>query len=342
MALNRLLGAALLIGAASAMLAPPLRAAGLTPEQDFAARSSAPGVLRAEGFDSAAAVAAHVFPDGRFELSGSGYDANVHASGGGSLHFVVPSLSASNTSGAWTLNFSDALDVGIGAGDDVYIQWRERFDSNMLNTRFAGSEGWKQIIVGEGDTPGQQPVNSCTELELVMQNQDLDGFPIMYHNCGVYQGFYEAFGAYDFKLQNQMPSPYCLFSNHAGCFMYSPNEWMTFQIHIKPGPRGTAASTLEDGKTVTGFTNSVVEFWVAREGQPSVLALSWSGVVLHETAGKTYGKLWLLPFQTNKDATVSNPVANIWYDELIISRQKIADPGTSAVRPQPPTNVKAN
>jgi hypothetical protein len=324
--------------AAGCLLTVSLAAMAVTPEEDFAFRKSQPGVIRSEGFDTAAAVNAHVFPDGNFEKSGGGFVSTLKASGGGSLGFVAPPFIPS---GAWRVNFSDAMNVTFGAGEEFYVQWRQRFDSNMINVKFPGSGGWKQIILGQGDDNTLLETGSCTELELVMQNIDLAGFPRMYHNCGVYQGFYEAFGAYDFKLQNKMPSPFCLYSNHGGCFMYKPDQWMTFQIHVKLGPRGTAASSLEGGKSVTGFTNSTVEFWVADEGKPSQLALSWTGVVLHESAGKEYGKVWLLPYQTNKDYSADHPTAHTWYDELIISTQKIPDPAVGLVRPNAPASVQA-
>lgn len=265
----------------------------------------------------------------------------MKASGNGSLRFTVPALSGSNSSGAWKLNFTDNLET-FGAGEDFYVQWRQRFDSNFINTHFAGSGGWKTIIVGEGDVAGQTEANSCTELELVVSNLEFRNYAQMYHNCGVYKGLYERYGSYDFKMQNGMPSPYCLYSdnNGTGCFKFYPNEWMTFQIHVRPGPRGTATGSLES-TSVTGFTNSVVEMWAAREGQPSVLIHSWTGVVLHETRGKEYGKIWLTPYQTGKDPAVSQAVSNTWYDEIIISRNRIADPmaGQSAPVPRPPDNV---
>jgi hypothetical protein len=314
---------------------------GGAAEDDFQKRATAAGVIRAEGLNSTADGGAYVFPDGNFEKAGSGFDTGIKASGAGSLHFVIPANGGASAGGSWRVNFSEARNVTIGAGQDLYVQWRQRFDSNWLNTKFAGSGGWKQAILGEGDVPGANlEVGSCSELEVVTQNTVLRGFPQMYHNCGVYQGFEENYGAFDFKLQNAMPSPFCLYHDSTGCFKYYPNEWMTFQVHLKPGPRGTAVSTLEK-KSVTGFTNSTVELWVAREGKPSQLVLSWTGVVLHENTGKSYGKVWLLPYQTGKDATVTNPVSNVWYDELIISRNRIADPGVTSVSPNPPQSVKA-
>jgi len=311
-------------------------------EDDFLKRATAAGVVRAEGLNSTNDGGQYVFPDGNFEKSGSSFDPTIKASGAGSLHFVIPANSGSSASGAWRVNFSNAYDVTFAENQEFYVQWRQRFDTNFITTPYAGSGGWKQSILGEGDVKGSLlEVGSCSGLELVTQNTNLRELPQMYHNCGVYQGFYESFGAYDFKLQNMMPAPYCLYSDSTGCFKYYPNEWMTFQVHIKMGPRGTAYSTLEK-INVTGFTNTTVELWVAREGKPSQLVLSWSGVVLHETAGKSYGKVWLLPYQTGKDASVTNAVANTWYDELIISRSKIADPMVnSSTAPKAPTGLKA-
>jgi len=43
-------------------------------------------------------------------------------------------------------------------------------------------------------------------------------------------------------------------------------------------------------------------------------------------AAQKYGKVWLLPYNTSKSSSVTNPISHTWYDELIISRNKIADP----------------
>jgi len=39
-----------------------------------------------------------------------------------------------------------------------------------------------------------------------------------------------------------------------------------------------------------------------------------------------------LPYNTGKDASQAHPTAYTWYDELIVSKQRIPDP---AVRPSP-------
>jgi hypothetical protein len=45
-----------------------------------------------------------------------------------------------------------------------------------------------------------------------------------------------------------------------------------------------------------------------------------------DPANEKCGKVWLLPYNTNKDPASSYPVAYTWYDELLISRNRIADP----------------
>jgi hypothetical protein len=102
---------------------------------------------------------------------------------------------------------------------------------------------------------------------------------------------------------------------------------MTFQVRIKIG---------------TWYKNngvyrkdSTVQLWVAEEGQPSRLVIDrdpakgtgYDLVNLTNNVMK-YGKVWLLPYHTGKDSSQTHPAAYTWYDELIVSRNKIADPGT--------------
>jgi len=126
-----------------------------------------------------------------------------------------------------------------------------------------------------------------------------------------------------------MPSPYCLYSQGlttpttffppaGNCFGYFANEWMTFQVHIMTGP-------LVNGE----FQNSHIDMWMAREGQPSQQVLNFGpyNLTADPTLNERFGKVWLLPYQTKKDPNAGPyPIAYTWYDELIISRNKIADP----------------
>ncbi len=319
---------------------------------DFATRCADSHVVRCVDFDSPAVIAG-----GYGSNSGSfpgdsipQIDATIKASGAGSLKFTIPSLSSADSSGSYFTNFSNDLSVRFGGNADFFVQWRQRFSPEMLNVVFAGGGGWKQAIIGTGDEQGKTFVASCTALETVTQNTFTRGYPQMYNSCtgstshGAYDPFNPSYGAYDFKMQNARPAPFCLYSQGntnpptnfppvGNCFGYFANEWMTFQVEIKTGPR------VNDE-----FQGSYIRLWVARAGQPSELVIDFGPYNLvagPPAENQSYGKVWLLPYNTGKNNATSYPVAYTWYDELIISTARIADPDASGVAPNPPTNVSA-
>jgi hypothetical protein len=317
-------------------------AAARPPEKTFGQKCAQPGVVKCVGFDSPADLTG-TYGDNSGTLPGDHVpeiDFTVKASGSGSLKFTVPSNSAANSSGSYFTNFSKDLSKQFGENSEFYVEWRQRFSPEFVNTIYKGGEGWKQAIFGTGDQPrcsssnsgGGRCYASCTALEVVVQNGYTRGFPQMYNSCTgssshpAYDGFQQRFGDGDFKLQNARPSPYCLYSQGfakppayfppaGNCIGYFPNEWMTFQVHIKTGPR------VNDE-----FKDSYVQLWVGREREQLQLAVNWGPYNL--TAGEPgkdqkFGKIWLLPYNTNKDASASHPVAYTWYDDLIISTQPI-------------------
>jgi hypothetical protein len=309
--------------------------------QDFPTRCAQPGVIRCVDFDSASTIAGG-WGDNSGITSGDttpSIDTNVKASGAGSLKFTIPSNSDANTSGSYFTNFSNDLSIQFGENQEFYVQWRQRFSPEFINTVYQNANGWKQFIVGTGDKPGCTAGNttncstSCSDLETVVQNTGQRRFPQMYNSCtgsashGAFENLFQLFGSSDFKLQNARTSPFCLYSQaNAGtqfpptgnCFGYFPDEWMTFQVRIKTGARSNGE-----------WINSQVTLWVARENQPSELVIDFPSFNL--TAGSSaddqkFGKVWLLPYNTNKSSAQAHPVAYTWYDELIISRTRIADP----------------
>ena len=220
----------------SGLVALTLAAATAAPAQtaadaDFAARSTAPGVVRVIGFDAAADFNSGsgatngaygqnfgiLPPSGTSDYTSAIRDTALKASGSGALRFTIPSNTSADTSGAYFVNFSSDLATRFGANSHFFIQWRQRFTSEFITRKYQGGGGFKQVIIGSGDHAGAI-WSSCSSLELVQANYYQSGFPILYNSCsgsashGAYDGFYEPYGAYDFKLQNARPSPFCLYS----------------------------------------------------------------------------------------------------------------------------------
>ncbi len=289
---------------------PPL------PERlDFNARCAAVAAVRCFGFDSVSETDPHVDPPwGQAKKRGI-VVTDVKASGAGSLRFEIPSHSGADTSGSFWLNFSDNLSTQFGEHEEFFVQWRQRFSKEFLNTPYLGGGGWKQIIIGEGDRPGFI-AHSCTQLELVVNNPYHLGHPAMYHSCGGKDDQFEG-----------------LFVS--GSVGYVADEWMTFQIHVKIG------TWYKNDRNY--HQDSTVQLWVAREGRPSKLVVnlspepaevfgmkipgSGSGYDLANSNPEAkYGKLWLLPYNTHKDPSEDHPTGYTWYDDLIIAKTRIPDP----------------
>jgi len=130
----------------------------------------------------------------------------------------------------------------------------------------------------------------------------------------------------DYLIENG-PTLNCSFrTGGPKCMHWVANEWMTFKIWIKTGPRNNVTHE---------FDNSEYKMWVAREGQPSVLTVWWRPGIpgyFPLTAGtasdpdQSFGKITLTPFMTGKSPTQDHPLLQMWIDDLIISRNDIADP----------------
>jgi hypothetical protein len=339
-----------------ARAAPPPDLAPL-PASDFEGRCNAPGVIRCVGFDDPAEITGtygDVHGVFKGDSSDPAIDPTVKSSGAGALKFTIAGQGGANSAGSYFTNFSDDLKTQFDSGQEFFVQWRQRFSPEFLSNSYMGGGGWKQADVGEGDRPGCTAstsangtcASSCTTLEVVPINIYHQGLPILYHSCGGKDDQYEPLiepinGGADFYLENGIRQPGCLYSQQgaAPCFRYQPNEWMTFQIHIKIG-------TWYQNDSHQYRHDSVVQLWVAREGQPSQLVIDFSP---HDPACQArmesvpdcqtgydlandrvgvarYGKVWLLPYDTGRDGTVAYPTAYTWYDELIVSTQRIADP----------------
>jgi chitodextrinase len=295
------------------------------PDADFQARCSAPGVIKCVGFDSDSDYiqGSTIFPGDQ------GYqylrDTSIYASGGSSLRFRVPANSSSDSSGYFLVRFPQTF----GEGQDWYVQFRQRFSPELLNTDYAGSGGFKQHIFWHVSGGG-----SCTDVQLVTQNVDQSGYPRMYTSCG-------GRGAYitdqDGDVQYEFSSPSGGSANGGywctnrkdqpgenNCARYTSNEWLTFYYHIRVGTWGQPNSTLE----------GMVQY----PGGPMKHFVNLNNFIINNDspATKKFGRADLTIYQTGKSSSQTNPVAYSWYDEFILSTQPIATPGTSQSTTQPP------
>ena len=266
----------------------------------FEERCAQPSVVKCLGFDSEEQVDRFIYPPYGTATKRARIDTDIKSSGTGSLRFEIPTNTGGDTSGSFWQDFSDDLSVQFGEGEEFYVQWRQRFSPEFLSTVYDGGNGWKQVIIGEGDRPGKT-VYSCTQLEVVIHNAHQRGAAEMYHSCGGKDSQYQ-------PLDEQVR-----------WVRYKANQWMTFQVLIKIG---------------TWYRNdrryrrdSTIRLWVAEAGRPSRLVVDQTRYDIANTNPEAkYGKIWLLPYHTGKSASQRHPTAYTWYDELIISRARIADP----------------
>lgn len=300
-----------------------------TTSTSFATRCAQGGVVKCVTFDSVGDINAGYDTPNTGLLSGATVDPVIDttqaASGAGSLMFTVPAQSGASASGAYYANFSTDLMTQFGASTDFYVQWRQRFSQAFVDTHFTGGNGWKQAIIGSGDV-GSTHYYTCTDLEVVAQDTFYYGFSQMYNSCnasashGAFDDLYENIGGGDLKLQNGIAAPYCLYSQRTtfaagNCAKYYANEWMTFEIHLTVGARSNGE-----------FISSHIQLYIARENQPATLAIDFGPYNLNAGsagANQKFGKVWLIPYNTNKNASTVNPVAYTWYDDLIISTNPI-------------------
>jgi hypothetical protein len=344
--------------------------------EDFATRCAAPGVLKCVSFDTDAdfntgagggqgawGARYGVLPVGGTSTYRTARDSSIKSSGTSSLRFDIPASAGSDV-GAWFTNFTDDLSFQVGEGAEVYVQWRERISSGILNVNYLQSDGVslsggiKLIDVSAGDLPACNLGSanstvcptSCWDFEVVVQNLNQDEMPQMYASCAGPYGYHPMYGrTSNWTAQNGVSGSGdgCVYPNYPAppCVRLVANEWMTFQVHIKVGHWNQFDST--------------IQMWMAREGQPSVLLVDCSPTAVDKcnepndnvgdvngwylfNSNPTYklGKVWLLPYHTGRSGQFTYTATNVWYDDLVISRNKISDP-TPGVGPNPPANLTA-
>ncbi len=271
-------------------------------------------------------------------------DTSIKASGTSALRFDIPATAGSDTSGAWFTNFSDDLSFQVNEGEDVYIQWRYRMSAGILNVNYkqsdgtTNSDGLKMFDVGTGDLPSCNLGSahsticptSCSDMEIVIQNLDQNEMPLMYTGCAGPAAFKPLYASgSNIIVQNGNGCLYPTFDTPP-CFKYAEDEWMTFQVHIHIGTWNTYSST--------------IQMWGTREGGSKELLVECSptytpkcsnfvdssgdnGWLIYnsDTGNYQLGKVWLLPYHTNRSASYTYTDTDVWYDNLVIDDALIPD-----------------
>jgi hypothetical protein len=186
-------------------------------------------------------------------------------------------------------------------------------------------------------------MGACTFLEMVT-NYSADHLLAGYHSCDWFAGFQRGtgeqfWGSYQIDFQPNgtvlgrrdanpptcwwIPDPkvqrfYDWGYIGPSCWQLQADEWATIQMMVRIG-------TWQVDRTLP--PNSHVTIWAAHEGEPQQMVIDMN-LHLHrpDSPGHRYGKIWFGPYMEGKDPTERHPTSHIWYDELIVSTQVIADP----------------
>ncbi|MGH6689335.1 MAG: hypothetical protein ACREF4_01450, partial [Gammaproteobacteria bacterium] len=265
-------------------------------------------------------------------------DRTIKASGSGALRFTIPSNSDANDSGYCSANFTPDNSVQFGEGETFFVQYRVRFSCEQLfmdcdpkspaykqerrRHRMIGekpgnnSGAFKVSILGTGDHANlRAPTDSCSLLELVLNNGKPNGVVGGYHSCGWYAGYMEYYGlhrasgwgTYDTQPIGRRGTVENLRhcwnvdpatgrpSGHPWkeCVLWWADEWMTVTQQVTIGQW---ARSPKDPRT------SNYRLWVSRETGPPVLVFNHDlKLRAPEKPFLKYGKVWLLPYHTGKD-----------------------------------------
>ncbi len=306
-------------------------------EADFASRCSAPGVLRCIGFDNETSDIVrgdNLHPDGSGNYR-AGLDASVKTSGGGSLRFDLPPPphSGANLAGSWSPTSNDGLGQLFGQGSTFYVQFRQRFSSEMLNNTW-DTPGFKTVIFHQNQT-------TCGGIELATWNYYNSNIITMYTNCGSVHAWTTLDGSRHTESpplllqQGDFPCEYGQTSANT-CLYIPANEWLTFYYKISVG--------------TWDQPNSMIEAWITREGSSTYqqfirapqMPISCNANSCGSSEGQSEGfnNLTFTPYMTGLSGNSgrSGVTAKTWIDELIVSTQPIAAPD-SGPRPRSPTNL---
>lgn len=273
------------------------------------------------------------------------FDDKVKTSGSGALKFTVPTRSAAGDAGYCQIDFTPDNSVQFGEGDTFFVQFRVRLSCTLLfmdcdpaspgykkerrvyRSKTKGDTSFKVSIINAGDHPDlQYPTSSCTLQHLVLV-QGRNGIIAGYHSCGWYDGHEMMAGKergstlWDRQPKKTGDGRQCLNRNASealsDCVLWPADEWVTITQQVTIGKWAD--------KVKDPARSSNVRIWMQRRGGKPLLVIDYDrNLRAPEKPFMKYGKIWLLPYMTNKDPLEDHPEAYMWFDELIVSRAPIA------------------
>ncbi len=306
-------------------------------DSSWEARSGGRGVLMATRFDTREEVTDWVHPN-RTQNHVS-WSTENRASGRGALRFEILKTDGPD-SGNWRRWLSDDHRE-FNEGDEFYVQFRQYIPAYLATHRFKGGGGWKQIIISRhasGMGPGPSGSNQLNEI--VLHNGGHRGL-VQGYNRNLNKKYPSwqvpkstACRKNDFILQNAikrdvsgwgcvadrrrygglfsyyMDKPKGYIPGHpdpmTGGFIYYPDEWLTFLIHVKIGTYGKS--------------NHEIQVWAAREAD-TVYTLLHDHKDRQLGRGPPHDTLWLLPYNTRRQPNPDREDTYTLYDEVIMSTE---------------------
>lgn len=308
-----------------------------TPDEDFAARCSAPGVVSCFGFDNTTTDVVrnvNLYPDGLGTFR-AGVDTVTKASGGGSLRFDMPPPphAGANIGGSWVpqggwgANFSE--------NSTFFIQYRLKLSPELLQNIYDNAT-WKTTIF-------HYTGKTCASIELTTSNYYGTPLAQMNTDCGA-RAMHTTLDGTQYTsqtplLMQQTDDLQCAYgADYAqNCVNFVANKWMTLYYRVQIGQWGQA--------------NSSIDAWIAYEGEGTLhqfvrmrnFRLDCNGVSCDSSPDKDagYNSVTITPYMTAVSGNVGpSSTVYMWFDEFIVSTEPIALP--DVVQPNAPGGVTAN
>jgi hypothetical protein len=293
----------------------PRRDASVAPgaNEDFAARCAGAGVLVCRGFDSMEELTpicceweTGAEPDGNGTFDHMTIDREIRTSGDGALRFEIAGRTGSNHSGA----FRQLIGQAFGPGEEFYAQFRLRLSRTFIETPWDAVVGSAPKIVIFHHSSA-----TCNDIEWTqVMSGWYDHIASMYTHCGMYAP-HDGTSASGYFQRGDYECMYGAdYARDPSCLKYTPDEWMTFYFHTRPGEWGTPTTLLEA--------------WVSENGEPYRKWIDDPAFTFYAEGDSVEGfdSVYLTTYMTAKDETADHATAYAWYDELIVSTEPLPVP----------------